>query len=75
MTWAPFLLAVVFTLVLYGGALYVSSPSRGELADKLGQARQARMKSHPFRSYYFPLGVFLLAATIALREVIAAQSL
>ena len=33
------------------------------------------MKAHPFRSYYLPLGVFLLASTIALREVVEAQSL
>lgn len=71
----PVLLAIIFTIVLAGGAFFATSPSRGESADRQVGILHDRMRAHPVRSYYFPQAVGLLLVAYFIREAVGAESI
>ncbi len=75
MAWLLAALGALFLATLYIGVFYLSSPSRGELADKQGRRIQARLKAHPFLLYYGPLAFFVVTAVSPIREVLATESI
>lgn len=75
MTWLLPALTIAFVVVLHGGAYYVTSPARGELATKVVRPRQDRIKSHPIRSFYIPIAVSVVGTLITVSRIFAFSSL